>query len=124
LIHQVHNVGQAEMRLIGAEIRASPTVTSPAPLAAPGHTLVLEREPLRVYQLALEPGQSTGEVEYRFSSLTVLLTIATMRIGLPGGGETTAVYSPADVIWRPAPTTLSITNVGEDACRAAVGEWR
>ena len=52
------------MRLIGAEIKASPPVTSPGPLDAPGHELVLERDRLRVYELALDPGESTGEIEY------------------------------------------------------------
>lgn len=124
LIHQVHNVGAAEMRLIGAELKATPAVTSTAPLEAAGHSLVLERERLRVYELALDPGESTGEVRYGFSSLTVLLTIATLAVRSADGGEQLAVYAPADVVWRPQPTTLIITNVGEEPCRAVVGEWR
>jgi hypothetical protein len=124
LIHQVENVGRGEMRLIGAEIRRSPAVTTTAALEAPGHELTLEREPLRVYLLTLEPGVSTGEIEYRFSSLTVFLTIATLRLASAGGPETTAIFAPGDVIWRPEPTALSISNVGEEPCRAAVGEWR
>jgi hypothetical protein len=124
LIHQVHNVGAGEMRLIGAEIRKSPAVTSPRPLQAPGHTLTLEREPLRVYLLELGPGKSTGEIAYGFASLTVFLTTACLRIRPAGGADSTVVHNPGDVVWRPGPSTLSVTNVGEELCRAAIGEWR
>jgi hypothetical protein len=86
--------------------------------------LSLDREQLRAYELALEPGQSTGEVEYRFSSLTVMLTIASLRTRQPDGVERTATYAPGDVIWLPEPTSFSVTNVGEETWRAAVGEWR
>lgn len=124
LIHQVHNVGTAEMRLIGAEIKASPPVTSAEALEAAGHELTLERERLRVYELSLSPGDTTGDVEYRFSSLTVLLTIATLAVRHPDGAERTLVHAPADVVWQPGPIRLSIANVGEEPCRALVGEWR
>lgn len=123
LIHQVHNVGAGEMRLIGAEIKASPPVTSAAPLEAPGHVLTLERDRLRVYELSLAPGETTGEIEYGFSSLTVLLTIATLRL-VVAGVERTQVFAPADVLWQPGPVRLSVTNLGEEPGRAFVGEWR
>ncbi|MFN0090415.1 MAG: hypothetical protein ACKVWR_09160 [Acidimicrobiales bacterium] len=123
LIHQVHNLGDAAMRLIGAEIKAAPPVSAGEALAAPGHELRLERERLRAYELALGPGESTGPVEYRFASLTVLLTVASVAVR-QGGAERTMVYAPGDVIWAPGPQELTITNVGEEALRAAVGEWR
>ena len=124
LIHQVHNLGTAEMRLIGAEIKSSPAVTSLLPLDAPGHTMTLERERLRTYELSLEPGESTGDIEYRFSSLTVSLSIASLVIRHPDGLERTAIYAPGNATWLPGPVRLSITNVGEEPCTAAVGEWR
>lgn len=124
LIHEVHNLGPGDMRLIGAEIKGRPPVTSDQPLVAPGHTLSLERDQLRAYELELAPGQSTGEIEYRFASLTVFLTSATLAVRRADGSEVTAIHAPGDVIWRPGPSALSITNVGEVPLRAAVGEWR
>jgi hypothetical protein len=124
LIHQVQNVGTGEMRLIGAEIRRSPAVTSVEPLSAPGHTMTVEGDPLRVYELALEPGATTGNVDYGFTSLTVLLTIATLAVRQPDGSGRTSVHAPGDVVWLPGPASMSITNVGEQPFRAAVGEWR
>jgi hypothetical protein len=124
LIHQVHNVGVAEMRLIGAEIKASPAVTSTEPLDAPGHVLTLERDRLRVYELSLDPGASTGAIEYPFASLTVFLTVATLASRTSAGADRTAVHAPGDVIWSPGPAAFSLTNVGEQPCRAVIGEWR
>jgi len=124
LIHQVHNLGSTEMRLIGAEIKVSPPVVSAAALDAPGHRLTLERDRLRVYELALEPGQSTGPITYGFSALTVLLSVATLHTVRGDGSEQTAIHAAGDVLWQPGPTTMTITNVGEQPCHAAVGEWR
>ena len=112
------------MRLIGAEIKATPAVTTAAPLSAAGHTLTLERDRLRVYDLALEPGQSTGEVTYGFSSLTVLLTVATWLVRHADGSDRTVIQAPGDVLWQPGALEVCITNVGEQPCRAAIGEWR
>jgi hypothetical protein len=124
LIHQVHNLGSAEMRLIGAELKATPPVVSGEPLAAPGYSLALERDRLRAYELSLGPGEATGEHRYGFSGLTVFLTIATLLVRHRDGGERIVVHAPGDVVWLAGPTTLSITNVGEEPMRAALGEWR
>lgn len=123
LIHEVHNLGPGAMRLIGAEIKADPPVTSAAALDAPGHTLSLERDRLRAYEVALEPGESTGEIHYGFAGLTVFLTIATVSVRTAEGAVTT-IHAPGDVVWRPEPVTLTIANVGEEPFRAALGEWR
>jgi quercetin dioxygenase-like cupin family protein len=123
LIHQVHNLGPGEMRLIGAEIKATPPLTTAEPFSAPGFALTLERDRLRVYELSLEPGASTGPFTYGFWGLTVMLTVATVQVE-SGGRSRTHVYAPGDVIWQPGPTELTITNVGEEPCRSVVGEWR
>lgn len=122
LIHEVHNLGPGPMRLIGAEIKAAPPVTAAAPLDAPGHTLSLERDPLRAYELALDPGESTGEIHYGFAGLTVFLTIATVSVRT-AEGTVTSIHAPGDVVWRPEPMRLTITNAGEEPFRAALGEW-
>lgn len=124
LTHQVHNLGTTEMRLIGAEIKASPAVTAADALEAPGFTLSLERDPLRAYELSLGPEESTGLVDFGFAGLTVFLTIATVLVRAADGSEQIAVYAPGDAVWRPDPVRASITNAGEEPFRAAIGEWR
>lgn len=124
LIHQVHNLGDGEMRLIGAEIKASPPVTSTEPLDAAGHQLSLERDRLRAYDVSLDAGSTTGDIAYGFSSLTVIMTVASLLVRFSDGFEHTAVYAPGDAIWRPGPVEFSMTNVGEEPLSAVVGEWR
>lgn len=124
LIHQVTNVGQGEMRLIGAEIKATAPVLADAGLSAPGFSLSVERERLRAYHLDLGPGESTGQVDYRFFGLTVFLTVASLLIRPADAPERWVIHNAGDVIWQPGPVTQSITNIGEAPCRMALGEWR
>lgn len=124
LIHQVTNVGEADMRMIGAEVKMSPPVTTADALEVPGHKLVVEREQLRAYEVALGPGESTGPIEYGFASMLVWLSIATVLVRPDGGGQRTSVFAPGDVVWQPEPVRFTLTNVGEEPCRAALGEWR
>ncbi len=124
LIHQVTNVGQGEMRLIGAEIKATAPTLADSALSAPGWSLSVERDRLRAYHLDLGPGEGTGEVDYRFFGLTVLLTVASLLVRPANGPERSVIHNPGDVIWQPGPVALSITNIGEQPCRMALGEWR
>jgi hypothetical protein len=124
LIHQVSNLGPDAMRLIGAEIRTGPSRPGAPPLAAPGHTLTLERDRLRVYELQLGPGDSTGEIDYAFASLTVFLGVATVRVVGVDGAEQTRIHAPGDVVWHPGPQRFTLLNAGEEPLHAAVGEWR
>lgn len=131
LIHQVTNVGVEPMRMIGAEIKAAPALRgvapvsrSDAPLDAPHHALTLERDRVRVYELALEPGASTGAIEYGFAAYTVVLSVATVAVAQTGCGARSAVHAPGDVWWQPEGFRGSITNIGEEPLRALVAEWR
>lgn len=124
LIHQVTNVGTEPMRMIGAEIKAAPALRADAPLDAPHHALTLERERVRVYELALEPGASTGAIEYGFAAYTVVLSVATVAVAQTGCGARSTVHAPGDVWWQPEGFRGSITNIGEEPLRALVAEWR
>lgn len=124
LIHQVTNVGQGEMRLIGAEIKDRAPVLADEALVAPGVSLSVERDRLRAYHVDLGPGESTGEVDYRFFGLTVFLSVASLLVRPDVGPERSVLHNPGDVVWQPGPVTLSITNIGEHPCRWALGEWR
>lgn len=123
LIHQVTNVGDAPMRMIGAEIKAAPPLRRVEPLDAAHHTLTLERDRVRVYELALEPGASTGPLTYDFAAYTVFLGVATVQLRTAEGTHS-AVQAPGDVWWRPEGFRGAIANIGEEPVRALVAEWR
>ncbi len=110
--------------MIGAEVRRSPAQVAKDPLQAVGHALRWETERLRAYDLVLEPGQGTGEIEYPFCGLTVALGQACLLVRDRGGLERTVVFSPGDAVWHTGPAALSIANVGEQPYRAVLAEWR
>ena len=65
--------GDGLLRMIGAEIKKAPPVVSKKPLEAPGHALHPQQPAasrLRLYLVELEPGQSTGALQYGFWGLT------------------------------------------------------
>ena len=124
LTHQVSNVGEGNMRMIGAEVRRSPDLTAGAPLEAPGHSLHWERPRLRAYLLELEPGQSTGEVSYGFSGLGVALVDGNLKLSVADSGASLFACAPGDLVWHDGPARFELTNLGGESFRAYVAEWR
>jgi hypothetical protein len=123
LTHQVSNVGDTDMRMIGAEVKASPFASPDTPLDAPGHSLVWETDRLRAYELVLGPGEGTGSVRYQFAGLTIALTVGCLSID-GSGGPVTGSWAPGDAVWHGEAREVEITNVGEHDYRAVVTEWR
>lgn len=126
LTHVVHNAGDDLMRMIGAEVKKTPPVVSKEPLKAPGHALHPQQPAtprLRLYLVELEPGQSTGEIRYDFSGLTICLTQANLEIADAAGACRTIACEPGDNVWHDGPLELRITNAGPLAYRAVLGEW-
>ncbi len=122
LIHQVTNVGNHEMRMIGAEILASPPVTAAAPLEAPGVTLLGEKPRIRTYKIELAPGEATGDLRCDFSGILIVMAGHSLEIA----GRETRVLSiaPGDAIWHDGPLTQRFTNPGRQTFEAVLGEWR
>jgi hypothetical protein len=126
LIHRVCNDGEGLMHMIGPEHRKSPAVVADRMLEAPFHTLVADPfngESIRCYQVDLQPGESTGLVDYHFSGLLVSLSDATLAIG---DGRTTEVIAlgPGTFIWHDGPIARQLRNLGKTRFRAVLGEWR
>lgn len=122
LIHQVTNVGVEEMRMIGAEILASPPVTAAAPLSAPGVTLLAEKPRIRTYKIDLAPGETTGDLKCDFSG--ILIVMAGTSLEVSGREARTLSVVPGDAIWHDGPLTQRFTNPGRTPFEAVLGEWR
>ncbi|MGE0668853.1 MAG: hypothetical protein AB7O49_20040 [Sphingomonadales bacterium] len=122
LIHQVTNVGENDMRLIGAEILASPPVTAARPLAAPCVTLLGEKPRIRTYRIELGPGESTGDLDCGFSG--ILIVMAGHALEIAGRETRTLSVVPGDAIWHDGPVTQRFTNPGRERFEAVLGEWR
>ncbi len=125
LTHQVRNDGEGLMQMIGAEHLKTPEIVSSETLDHQNFELLDnpgESDKVRLYHFRLEPGESTEEVDFDFYSLMVALTDSSLKIDDESGTRTEA-YTPGIHTWS-GPRTMTITNVGELAHEAIIGEWR
>ena len=114
LTHKVGNVGGTPFRNIFVEI-LPPTATpanaeSLAPV--PGYTLVLENDRVRVYRLALAPGQETELHTHALRGLGVAVSEGEISFGAPGKKSKTVKFQPGDFRWHEGGTKHSLRNVG------------
>ncbi|MEN3953193.1 hypothetical protein [Iodidimonas sp. SYSU 1G8] len=123
IVHQVTNKGDADMRLIGAEILASPPVVAETALSAPGLTLASEKPRVRTYTVVLEPDASTGDMACAFSGLLIVISGGVIEIAGADGARTLSL-SPGDAIWHDGPVRQRLTNRGAAPFEAVLGEWR
>lgn len=126
LIHQVRNDGRGLMHMIGAEVKKLPDVVADTPLEAPFHTLLDNlsgAKRLRLYMIKLEPGETTGPVTYGFSGLTVSISDANVEYADQGGFCRIISFAPGSHVWHDGPITQTLTNKGETAFVAILGEW-
>ena len=123
LTHQVGNVGEGLMRMIGVEAKRSPALVSENALEAPGHALQWENARLRTYLLELEPGASTGAISYAFSGISIALEDGDLALR-SGGVESLVASAPGDLLWHDGPRRFELENVGGATFRAYVTEWR
>eukprot|EP00611_Tribonema_gayanum_P031414 TRINITY_DN907_c0_g1_i1.p1 TRINITY_DN907_c0_g1~~TRINITY_DN907_c0_g1_i1.p1 ORF type:complete len:192 (-),score=42.57 TRINITY_DN907_c0_g1_i1:394-969(-) len=108
------------------EILKSPPVTSDAPLNCPGYTVDSEysKDKARVYQLSLEPGQSTGMHKLNFYG--VVLSLSDGELSSEGDGSPFAdgkLSKYGRFKWVEGPIEFSVKNEGEAVYKALVVEW-
>lgn len=126
LIHQVRNEGTGLMHMIGAEVKSLPGLVSPRPFEGPFHKQLANPSGaarLRLYEIRLEPGDTTGTLHYDFSGLTVSLSDANVEYGDGNGTRRVISFSPGSHMWHDGPLTQTLTNVGDTAFVAIMGEW-
>jgi len=126
LIHRVRNIGTGLMHMIGAEVKKLPPVVAATELVASHHSKLeplYPSERLRFYKITLEPGESTGEIHYGFSGLTVSLSDANIEFADATGSRRVISFAPGSHLWHDGPITQTLTNKGHTAFVAVLGEW-
>lgn len=123
LIHRVTNLGENDMRLIGAEIIASPPHVSAVPLRSDGIRLEQQKARVRIYRIHLAPGCASGVSDWDFSGLMVCLTDAAVVLS-GDGADVTITSAPGLALWHDGPVaSRQIRNVGRSDFRAVLAEW-
>ena len=114
LTHKVSNVGSTPFRNVFVEVLASAAMSSDAssPADVAGHTLVLENERVRVFRLALAPGQSTEFHTHALRGLGVAVSEGEIAVEVPGKKIRTVKFKPGDTQWHESGTKHSLRNIG------------
>ncbi|NEN90951.1 MAG: hypothetical protein F6K48_19370 [Okeania sp. SIO3H1] len=78
----------------------------------PGHEIILDKEPMRVYQLKLEPGASTKPLTHNFPFLTVAISPGKVEIETPTDKSQTKDFKPGEICWHTNPSSYTLKNIG------------
>jgi len=120
LVHRVSNVGSTPFHNMLVEILPSKNAPLTAPLLADvaGHTLELENERVRIFRLALAPGQSTGQHSHDLQFLGVVIAEGEIAVDRPATEAETVTFEPGDYRWHERGMRHSMRNVGSTTFEA------
>ena len=120
-VHRAMNIGTTPFHNLTIELLKSPPVsgekTKPnQPITAKP---VLENDRVRVYRLALEPGEMTPMHTHEFAGLVIAITEGEIEVSTEGKTKPDRLRLPVnDVRWRAGGLTHSIKNVGRSRFEA------
>lgn len=123
LIHEVTNAGKNAARLVGIELKQGDLPFTREPISVQGLELRETYEKVRVYDIELAPGESTGEIDMNFSGVIVALSEATVSQTLPSALSRTTSFEPASWEWYDKPGTVSLSNDGVSNFEAVLYEF-
>lgn len=122
LVHEVTNEGDNAARLLGVELKFERTEFARQPLSASGLELDATYAKARVYELNLEPGESTGKLEIDFAALMIAKTEASVTFSSTNQPTRIASLEPASWEWLDHPGIVTITNIGLSPYEAVLYE--
>jgi quercetin dioxygenase-like cupin family protein len=96
--------------------RAQEPVATPRPAAR----LLLENEHVRVREIELPPGGSTGQHTHQVPELAYVFTEGTVKVTKPGEKPVIEHWPAGDARWRDAGVTHELTNAGDQPMRVLV----
>ena len=112
--HRAINIGTTPFHNLTIELVKSPGVTANQKSESATRQPILENDRVRVYRVALEPGQSTPVHTHSLPGLAVSLFTSEIEVTTKGKATTDRLTLPAgDVRWRAGAVTHSIKNVGQ-----------
>ena len=113
-VHRAINIGTTPFHNLTIELLKSPAVTANEASESTARQPILENERVRVYRVALEPGQSTPIHTHFLSGLAVSIFASEIEVTTKGKATPDRLTLPAgDVRWRAGSVTHSIKNVGQ-----------
>jgi quercetin dioxygenase-like cupin family protein len=112
--HRAINIGTTTFHNLTIELLRSPAVSSADLKEQSARQPILENDRVRVYRVALEPGQSTPMHTHSLPGVAVSLFTSEIEVTTKGKATPDRLTLPAgDVRWRAGAVTHSIKNVGQ-----------
>lgn len=112
--HRAINIGTTPFHNLTIELLKSPAVTANEASESTARQPILENERVRVYRVALEPGQWTTMHTHTLPGLAVSILTSEIEVTTKGKAMPDRLMLPAgDVRWRSGSVTHSIKNVGQ-----------
>ena len=113
-VHRVSNTGTTPYHVVDAEIVTN--CGGFAPVAdAPGQTLILDNERVRVTRLMIGPGETV--MLHPLCGMLLAVDAGNLAIKTAGGEETIAL-KPAEFKWRDQGESMEIRNAGSEVFQA------
>jgi quercetin dioxygenase-like cupin family protein len=82
--------------------------------------LLLENDSVRVREIVLPPGSSTGQHRHQVPELSYSFTEGSLRVTAPGGEPVIEQWHAGEARWRVAGVEHEIANAGEQPMRVLV----
>ena len=121
LTHQVENVGQTDMRMIGLEFLQGRTKPEEWSVNDDRFRFLWSHPFVTAYELVLAPGESTAEVDLH--SYWMIVAVSDLCLGFLSESLPTMVLPSGSISWQGA-GRLQLTNVGDSSCQLTLFAWK
>ena len=93
-----------------------------SPVAAPHPEVkvLLENDRVRMREIVLPPGSSTGQHTHRYPELAYVFTDGRLRVSTPGAEPVVEQWHAGEARWREAGVTHDLANAGDQPMRVLV----
>jgi len=112
LVHSVAVTGEAPFHNIVVELMYGESGRFTAGTRGEGYTQILDNERVRVWRLALEPGQSAPAITQRAPGVRVVIDGGELVESVPGRPDRAKAPRSGDFFWQDAGETRAVRNAG------------
>jgi hypothetical protein len=112
LVHAVTVTGDAPFHNIVVELMYAEPGRFTAGTRGDNYTVILDNERVRVWRLALEPGQSAGTITQTAPGVRVVIEGGELVESAPGKPDRAKAPRGGDFFWQDAGETRAVRNVG------------
>jgi hypothetical protein len=112
LVHTVAVTGDTPFHNIVVELMYPESGRFTASTRADGYTVILDNERVRVWRLALEPGQAAPSVTQTAPGVRVIIDGGELVESVPGKPERAKAPRSGEFFWQDAGQTRAVRNVG------------